>query len=318
VEYIESSGAQCIDTGVTFNSSVYNKLKLEYDMQILSSNGSNAWAVAGTGGQTENIFYVGTQGGVLWYGNGTTDTSTGKPYDYTRQTWILDAYNGVFSVGSLANISYTPNRPSISLNVHLFAYKSVNGYVGHKARLYRAKISNGGVLIRDFVPCISPSVVAGLYDIVNNQFYTNAGSGTFTAGEPTSPLIQFFKQIKAVTIPEGNVVKITDKTSGQVIWEKTSTVVLYTVVIEYSNIPGGDPVTIEYQSENGPEQTTISTNGTLVIQCVAGSKIKAKDYTWEVNQTVGSGNIVASTSIDGRAMIFEFTINSDGKIILTR
>ena len=182
LEYIESSGAQCINAVVSFDASVYNQLKLEYDMQILSSNGANAWAVAGTGGQIENIFYVGTQGGVLWYGNGTTDISTGIPYDYSRQTWILDAYNGVFSVGSLANIYYTPNRPSISLDIYLFAYRSANGYVGHKARLYRAKISNGGVLIRDFIPCISLSGEIGLYDLVNSQFYKNAGTGAFAAG----------------------------------------------------------------------------------------------------------------------------------------
>lgn len=33
-----------------------------------------------------------------------------------------------------------------------------------------------------FVPCISPSGAVGLYDLMSDEFYGNAGSGAFTAG----------------------------------------------------------------------------------------------------------------------------------------
>ena len=40
-----------------------------------------------------------------------------------------------------------------------------------------------GVLVRNFIPAKRNSDnVLGLYDLVNNVFYTNAGSGTFIAG----------------------------------------------------------------------------------------------------------------------------------------
>ena len=39
-----------------------------------------------------------------------------------------------------------------------------------------------GVLIRDYVPCVNGSGVAGMYDLVESKFYTNAGTGTFTSG----------------------------------------------------------------------------------------------------------------------------------------
>lgn len=49
-------------------------------------------------------------------------------------------------------------------------------------KLYYCKIWDNGSLVRNFVPCKNTSGILGLYDIVNNVFYTNAGTGTFTAG----------------------------------------------------------------------------------------------------------------------------------------
>lgn len=50
-------------------------------------------------------------------------------------------------------------------------------------KLYSFKIYDNGTLIRDFIPCyrVADNEV-GLYDIVNNQFYTNQGTGSFTKG----------------------------------------------------------------------------------------------------------------------------------------
>lgn len=48
---------------------------------------------------------------------------------------------------------------------------------------YSFKIWNGDTLLRDFIPCVRTSDGAiGMYDTVNGVFYTNAGTGTFTAG----------------------------------------------------------------------------------------------------------------------------------------
>lgn len=52
-------------------------------------------------------------------------------------------------------------------------------------RLYYYKLYENGTLVRDFVPCyrIADGEI-GLYDLVNDVFYTNQGSGTFTCGVP--------------------------------------------------------------------------------------------------------------------------------------
>lgn len=50
------------------------------------------------------------------------------------------------------------------------------------ARLYFCKIYDNGSLVRNLIPAKNSSGTLGLYDAVNNVFYTNAGTGTFTAG----------------------------------------------------------------------------------------------------------------------------------------
>lgn len=55
------------------------------------------------------------------------------------------------------------------------------------AKMWRCKCVQGGSLIRDFVPAIRNSDgYVGLYDIVNNVFYGNSGSGGFIAGNVSS------------------------------------------------------------------------------------------------------------------------------------
>lgn len=51
-----------------------------------------------------------------------------------------------------------------------------------KLKIYGCKIWNGTTLVRNFVPCVNASGTAGMYDVINNQFYTNAGTGDFLVG----------------------------------------------------------------------------------------------------------------------------------------
>ena len=49
-------------------------------------------------------------------------------------------------------------------------------------RMYYFKLTNNGVLVRDLVPCYRKADnVAGMYDIVNDNFY--AGTGSFVVGQ---------------------------------------------------------------------------------------------------------------------------------------
>ena len=71
-------------------------------------------------------------------------------------------------------------------SAYLMSYaNNASGAVGAKftGNVYKCRLYDNGVLVRNFVPCkrTSDSVV-GMYDTVNDVFYTNAGTGDFTAG----------------------------------------------------------------------------------------------------------------------------------------
>lgn len=186
LEYIKSSGTQCIDTGVSISSSNAANIKWEVETQI--TLGSN-YHINGTGnGQSPyiNSMYLGFDiSGAPVYGDGQTDQvfSASKTYGGEKVTITYDAPNQKLNItGYVSNQSFTFKSPSGAINFLLFGYGRGTETKLHTAKIYSAKMWQSGTLIRDFVPCKNSSGTLGLYDLVNSKFYTNAGSGTFTAG----------------------------------------------------------------------------------------------------------------------------------------
>ncbi len=93
--------------------------------------------------------------------------------------------NKVYVDGILEN-TFTSATFSCTQNALLFARKNnANGALQErsKMRLYNCKLWDNGTLIRNFIPCYRNSdKEAGLYDLVNNVFYTNQGTGSFIKG----------------------------------------------------------------------------------------------------------------------------------------
>ena len=54
-------------------------------------------------------------------------------------------------------------------------------------RVYSVQMYKNGTIEKNFIPCVQNSNnEAGLYDLVNNKFYGNSGSGNFTSGPSVS------------------------------------------------------------------------------------------------------------------------------------
>ena len=92
------------------------------------------------------------------------------------------------STGSiLKNGSYTVEEFQSELPMYILSC-NVKGSAGAGAQgnLYRMTIKENDIIVRDYIPCYRKSdSKPGLYDIVNKQFYTNAGSGEFSFPEYT-------------------------------------------------------------------------------------------------------------------------------------
>ena len=81
--------------------------------------------------------------------------------------------------GTKRTISFTFTSPS-EYNI-LFGSWNDNTW-SRTIDWYSFKIWKGDTMIRDFVPCYRKSDnVAGMYDLLNNTFYTNNGTGSFKA-----------------------------------------------------------------------------------------------------------------------------------------
>ena len=182
LEYIQSSGTQYIDTGV---KSPKDGLKIELDFEYTAAHDSAAlfgsqnytipqYSICAYGASP--AFWVGTSTKLLPF---TTDISH-------RYKLTVEAASGVLTAAlnnTTASTSYTGDLES-EQSIYLFANHDASLGVLQQAsmKLYVCKMYSIGVIVRDLIPCRNSSGVIGLWDDVNNTFYSNAGSGTFTAG----------------------------------------------------------------------------------------------------------------------------------------
>jgi hypothetical protein len=61
---------------------------------------------------------------------------------------------------------------------NLTIFKAPTWGDGFQGKMYYCKIYDNDILVRDFIPAVRDSdSKPGFYDLVTNQFYTNAGSG---------------------------------------------------------------------------------------------------------------------------------------------
>lgn len=170
--YIKSSGAQYIDTGVA----AAKDLKVEAIMDV---DESSSWIMI-LGDYTSSKYFSWWANGNLAYAyfgskNGTLTFSAG------RHIYIADGPNNKWEIDG-TSITLVPASSDFSGTggtLYLFSVHNGGSYTRASAKLYSCKIYKNGTLIRDFVPCRNASGTLGLYDLINNRFYENAGSGDF-------------------------------------------------------------------------------------------------------------------------------------------
>lgn len=178
LDYIQSSGTQYIDTSIIGKTGIkavgkFRPLSLESCI-ALGCYGSQRFYMLSFDGS--NIRY----GYVDWH-TATAAVSANTDYEFEvdfsagKQHLKL---NGTTYISSSNTTTFNNNR-----TLYAFAYND-NGPAGDfaKCRMYSLQLYDNGTLVRDFAPCINPSGAYGLYDMVNAQFYGNAGSGAFTGG----------------------------------------------------------------------------------------------------------------------------------------
>lgn len=183
LEYIESTGTQCIDTGVVAKSG----LSMVASFELTSTKES---AIAGAYGNSSRFYPLMVNGVSLLYGYGALNTISGISAEigkkYNVESSLLTGSQTVKVNGETVASASSANNYNTGKTLLLFANNfgdSVSAAIDFaELKLFGCQLYENGTLVRDFVPCKSASGEAGLYDLVNRVFYTNAGTGTFIAG----------------------------------------------------------------------------------------------------------------------------------------
>ena len=186
VEYIESTGTQYIDTG--FKPRIDTSIDITFRTNA-SPNDTNLWGSRISSGNQDYTIWINTstnkaialhfpkQSGSMvdtsWvYKEDIINNKTNLKINSTVSSLeILVNGVSVYSKNDLSKTSYEP-----TLNSFLFCMNQ-NGSTQKKGnfKIYSCKIYDGGTPVRDLVPCYRiRDEVAGMYDLVNNVFYTNA------------------------------------------------------------------------------------------------------------------------------------------------
>lgn len=188
LKYLESSGTQIIDTN--FAPTLETKLQVT-GVRMPSQTGYNRIA-----GCNKPSVYIPMNNGVYaqrfycQFGN-SSEVSIDSPLplgtsepptlttDKTQGTFEADGATKTKALGATGLGTVDP-----ASTIALFGGKQGSSFFQYtSARIFRAKIWDNGTLVRDFVPAMrNLDEVLGMYDIVNNVFYTNDGTGVFTGG----------------------------------------------------------------------------------------------------------------------------------------
>lgn len=175
VNYLESSGTQYIDTDYIPNTNT----KIELKCLVLDTGGivfGNRQPAEGGG---DDIYYaLGPASGKMtfFYNQRLRESST------------IDTGNFVNFIVENDHVSFNAVDYNININIFptdysiiLFGLNNAGVLSLSSVRIGRIKISENDTLVHDYIPCFRNSdSIAGMYDLVDETFLTNNGTGSFT------------------------------------------------------------------------------------------------------------------------------------------
>jgi len=167
LEYIESTGTQYINTLVPVNDN--NSFLITYRAR------SSGYLVS----QGNNALRFSPATNVTWYS---------KNYHFSKNSDTSGFHTAefgfnYFTLDGVAVESTADHDSASGTSVYLFAFNGATPSNIISAQVKQFKIwDDNGTLVRNFIPAKNSSNTVGLYDTVNNRFYENQGTGTFTAG----------------------------------------------------------------------------------------------------------------------------------------
>ena len=198
LEYIESSGTQYIDTGFVDSDGIHSVYKALWKSTqggyiVGSHNIKSPYGRNGAYWSQLTQFEFGYGESCPHFGSGNIDIIYEVDFKTTYQNAYLRVKGGNYSNWTTF---ITTSGQVISQNNIWVLYNQYSKNIGGSehsptsAKVYYVLLyDHNDNLVRHLIPAKRKSdSTIGLYDLVNKQFYTNQGTGTFTAGPELNKL----------------------------------------------------------------------------------------------------------------------------------
>ena len=188
LDYLYSEGNQYIDTGYVPT----NETGLYIDCQSYNTKISSPFGCRNNT-STDSRFYTHRASSAIALGwityESISTTSSFRTRRYESRLNFKNSRIAKITMGDeyehekvLSDLSFTPTSP-----IYIFDY-SINGNVagaslttenGHCGKIFRAKISQGDIVVRDYVPALDPDGIPCMFEVFTGEAYYNQGSGKF-------------------------------------------------------------------------------------------------------------------------------------------
>lgn len=195
VSYLQSSGTQYIDTGITATQDIDVSISAVY-----IGNYTIFGVRTGEWTSSTNVLYITATAGTRGCGVMKSKSAvSGESYVYTSSTTDLlletksvktgtnNQFLNVINGGESCVL--TKNQGDFESNGTMIAFGTRRGGTAtpSSARIKRITIYDGIEPIADYIPCIDGNNVACMWDSVAQECVYNDGTGDFTAGSSASP-----------------------------------------------------------------------------------------------------------------------------------
>ena len=199
VEYIATDGNQIIDTLVIpsdHKDGIWYELDFRSNWDGSLNSNDYVWGCISGASRSGNLYYNRSAGNSRLVCGTTLGGITYNWYDITTRT-IVRVFATSEDTSSLrleyeqngevknptVNSSTYDTAPMPSESIYLFNCRGISRQ-GTPIMCYGFNMKAAdGTQIRNFVPCYRKADnVIGMYDTITQQFYTNAGTGSFTKG----------------------------------------------------------------------------------------------------------------------------------------
>ena len=182
IEYIESTGTQYIDTDYIPRNNT--KIDIKYER----ASEAQTEAIFGVNWSLNGFFLMHYQGNVRWHGKTNAYDISESTLGNIREISVYQtdiSINGV-DYNNVVNVNDTQTN-----TLRIFGVRGDNTASQPRGKLKIYELvayeydenTNTFITMCDFIPCIrNIDNKPGLYDIVNDEFYTNQGTGEFSYG----------------------------------------------------------------------------------------------------------------------------------------